>query len=122
VFTGLLLADLAEHDLVGLDDPLGSHLPASVQVPTFEAYQITLADLASHAAGLPRTPMGTLGRWLRNPHNPYAELSTQELYAGLALTRSRSRPGERVKYSNLGAGLLGEALARAAGERPCARR
>jgi D-alanyl-D-alanine-carboxypeptidase/D-alanyl-D-alanine-endopeptidase len=66
--------------------------------------------------------MGTLGRWLRNPHNPYAELSTQELYAGLALTRSRSRPGERVKYSNLGAGLLGEALARAAGERPCARR
>ena len=116
VFTGLLLADLAEHDLVGLDDPLGSHLPAWVQVPSFEAHQVTLADLASHAGGLPRAPMGTLGRWLRNRHNPYAELSTQELYAGLALTKLRHRPGERVKYSNLGAGLLGEALARAAGQ------
>jgi len=28
----------------------------------------------------------------------------------------RRRPGERVKYSNLGPGLLGEALARAAGQ------
>jgi CubicO group peptidase (beta-lactamase class C family) len=36
------------------------------------------------------------------------------LYAGLARTNLRRRPGERVKYSNLGAGLLSDALARAA--------
>jgi CubicO group peptidase (beta-lactamase class C family) len=115
VFTGLLLADLAEQGLVGLDDPLGRHLPASVEVPTFAGQEITLGDLASHAGGLPRDPKGTLGRWLRDRRNPHARLSVEELHDGLARTRLRRRPGQRVKYSNLGAGLLGEALAQAAG-------
>ena len=116
VFTGLLLADLAAQGLVGLDDPLASYLPASVRVPTRGGRQLTLGDLASHAGGLPRDPKGTLGRWLGDRRNPYAALSVEDLYAGLARTRLRRRPGERVKYSNLGAGLLGEALARAAGQ------
>jgi CubicO group peptidase (beta-lactamase class C family) len=116
VFTGLLLADLAEQGVVGLDDPLGGYLPAGVQVPTRGGHQLTLGDLASHAGGLPRDPKGTPGRWLRDRHNPQAELSVEGLYEGLARTRLRRRPGERVKYSNLGAGLLGQALARAAGQ------
>src|SRR5215207_4896368 len=116
VFTGLLLADRAEQGIVGLDDPLASYLPSSVRVPTRGEHQITLGDLASHAGGLPRDPKGTLGRWLGDRHNPYAGLSVQELYAGLARTRLRRRPGERVRYSNLGGGLLGQALARAAGQ------
>jgi CubicO group peptidase (beta-lactamase class C family) len=116
VFTGLLLADLAEQGLVDLDDPLRRHLPASVEVPTFAGHEITLGDLASHASGLRRDPKGTLRRWLDDRRNPYAGLSVEELYDGLARTRLRRRPGERVKYSNLGAGLLGEALARAAGQ------
>jgi serine-type D-Ala-D-Ala carboxypeptidase/endopeptidase len=115
VFTGLLLADLAEQGLVGLDDPLTRYLPSWVRVPAFERRQITLGDLASHAAGLPRDPKGTLGRWLRDRHNPQAGLSVEELYLGLVRTRLRRRQGERVRYSNLGAGLLGEALAGAAG-------
>jgi CubicO group peptidase (beta-lactamase class C family) len=115
VFTGLLLADLAEDGIVGLDDPLASYLPASARVPTFGGQQITLGDLASHAGGLRRDPKGTLGRWLGDRRNPYASLSVEELYTDLARTRLRRRPGERVKYSNLGAGLLGDALARAAG-------
>jgi CubicO group peptidase (beta-lactamase class C family) len=116
VFTGLLLAELVEQGMVGLDDPLGRYLPASVRVPAFESRQITLGNLASHAGGLPRDPRGMLRRWLGDRRNPYADLSVEELYAGLARTRLRRRPGERAKYSNLGAGLLGEALARAAGQ------
>jgi CubicO group peptidase (beta-lactamase class C family) len=116
VFTGLLLVDLAEQGLVGLEDPLAGYLPAWVRMPTFEGDQITLGDMASHAGGLPRDPRGMLRRWLGDRRNPYAALSVQELYAGLARTRLRRRPGERVKYSNLGAGLLGLALARAAGQ------
>jgi len=115
VFTGLLLADLAEQGIVGLDDPLASHLPSWVRVPTRGDRQITLGELASHAAGLPRDPTGTLGRWLGDRRNPYAALSVEELYAGLARTRPRRRGG-RAKYSNLGAGLLGVALACAAGQ------
>jgi CubicO group peptidase (beta-lactamase class C family) len=116
VFTGLLLADLAEQGLVGLDDPLASYLPASVRVPTRGGRQITLGDLASHVGGLPHDPKGTLRRWLGDRHNPNAGLSVEELYAGLARTRLRHQPGQRVKYSNLGAGLLGDALASAAGQ------
>jgi serine-type D-Ala-D-Ala carboxypeptidase/endopeptidase len=116
VFTGLLLADLAAHGVVGLDDPLAAYLPASVSVPSFEGREITLGDLSSHAAGLRRNPRGMLGRWLRDRHNPYAGLSVEDVNEGLARTRLRRRPGERVRYSNLGAGLLGEALARAAGQ------
>jgi serine-type D-Ala-D-Ala carboxypeptidase/endopeptidase len=116
VFTALLLADLTEQGLVGLDDPLARHLPSWVRVPTREGRQITLGDLASHAAGLPRDPKGTLGRWLGDRHNPNAALTVEQLYAGLAKTRLRRRPGDRVRYSNLGGGLLGQALARAAGQ------
>ncbi len=47
---------------------------------------------------------------------PLCGLSLQEAYEGLARTRLRRRPGERVQHSNLGAGLLGEALAGAAGQ------
>ena len=116
MFTGLLLADLAEHGIVGLDDPLAGYLPAAARARTFGGQQITLGDLASHAGGLRRDPNGTLGRWLRDRRNPYAELSVQELDDSLAPARLRRRPGERVKYSNLGAGLLGDALARVAGQ------
>jgi CubicO group peptidase (beta-lactamase class C family) len=115
VFTGLLLAELAEQGVVDIDAPLAGYLPASVRVPSFGGRQITLGDLASHAGGLRRDPKGMLRRWLGDRRNPYARLSVEELYAGLARTRLRRRPGQRVRYSNLGAGLLGDALARAAG-------
>jgi CubicO group peptidase (beta-lactamase class C family) len=115
VFTGLLLADLAAHGVVGLDDPLARYLPASVSVPAFEGREITLGDLSSHAAGLGRNPRGTLRRWLRDRHNPFASLSVDDVHQGLARIGLRRRPGERVRYSNLGAGLLGLALERAAG-------
>lgn len=116
VFTGLLLADLAEQGIVGLDDPLVSYLPALARVPTFRGHQITLGDLASHAGGLPRDPKGMLRRWLGNRRNPYAGLSVEELYDSLARTKLRRRPGDRARYSNLGAGLLGQALAQAGGQ------
>jgi serine-type D-Ala-D-Ala carboxypeptidase/endopeptidase len=82
-----------------MDDPLASWLPASTRIPAFGDQQITLGDLASHAGGLPRDPKGTPGRWLEDRRNPYASLSAEELHAGLARTKVRRRPGERVKYS-----------------------
>jgi HD-GYP domain-containing protein (c-di-GMP phosphodiesterase class II) len=84
-------------------------------VPTFEGRVITLGDLSSHAAGLRRNPKGMLGRWLRDRRNPYAGLSVEDVHEGLGRTRLRRRPGGRVRYSNLGAGLLGQAQEKAAG-------
>ena len=85
-------------------------------MPASEGREITLGDLSSHTSGLRRNPKGMLGRWLGDRHNPYAALSVEDVHEGLARTRLRRRPGERARYSNLGAGLLGQALARAAGQ------
>jgi CubicO group peptidase (beta-lactamase class C family) len=115
VLTGLLLADLAAAGVVGLDDPLARYLPAPASVPSFQGREITLADLSSHAAGLPRNPKGMLRSWLRDRDNPFAGLTATDVQEGLARTRLRRRPGDRARYSNLGAGLLGQALATAAG-------
>ncbi len=47
--------------------------------------------------------------------DPYARCTADVLLRGLARTRLGATPGERFRYSNLGAGLLGLALARRAG-------
>jgi CubicO group peptidase (beta-lactamase class C family) len=55
--TGLLLADAAVRGEVALDEPLAACLPgARPRAP------ITLQELATHTAGLPRLPLGYLRR------------------------------------------------------------
>lgn len=120
VFTGLLLAELAGEGLVGIDDPLELHLPPGVSAPARDV-PITLAELASHSAGLPRDPRGTIGEVLRHPRHPfralldtYAASTVEGAYASLARTKARAK-GARARYSNMGAGLLGNVLAARAG-------
>src|SRR6266699_1172004 len=55
-FTTLLLQDMVERDEVKLDDPVAKYLPESVKVPARDGKQITLLNLATHTAGLPRDP------------------------------------------------------------------
>jgi D-alanyl-D-alanine-carboxypeptidase/D-alanyl-D-alanine-endopeptidase len=114
VFTATLLAAMVEDGLLGLDDPLQRYLPAGVDLPV-RGRPITLADLATHTAGLPRLPHGFVLRSLRHRRNPYAWLTVDDLYAGLPSTRLRREPGGRPRYSNLGYGLLGHVLAVRAG-------
>lgn len=115
VFTALALADMARQGLVSLDDPVGKWLPSSVQVPSREGKEITLAHLAMHASGLPRLGRILEAQALRHPLDPYAKFTVDDLYATLASTRLASVPGTRYAYSNLGVGLLGHVLARRAG-------
>jgi len=114
VFTALLLARMVEDGLVELDDPVQHYLPAGVELPV-RGRPITLADLATHTAGLPRLPHGFLLPSLRHRRNPYAWFTVDDLYAGLPATRLRRTPGDRPRYSNLGFGLLGHVLALRAG-------
>ena len=50
-----------------------------------------------------------------NLQNPYADLTREKLREGLAAVELPRAPGEKFEYSNLGAGLLGLALARRTG-------
>lgn len=108
VFTSLLLADAVERHEVALTDPVAKFLPAKVKVPERGGHSITLQDLSTHTSGLPRLPTNLAPK---DPANPYADYSAEDLYtflSGYQLTRDI---GAQYEYSNLGGGLLGHTLA-----------
>ncbi|MFD8703158.1 serine hydrolase domain-containing protein [Kitasatospora sp. NPDC059648] len=117
VFTSLVLARLALDGMVRLDEPLTEVLPGRAAVPARGGQPITLRHLATHTSGLPRLPRGMVARALLQPNrpDPYAHCTAERILSGLARTRLHSAPGRSFRYSNLGAGLLGMALAHRAG-------
>ncbi|MFB9388385.1 serine hydrolase domain-containing protein [Streptomyces coeruleoprunus] len=117
VFTALALARLVVAGAVDLDEPLAALLPEGAVVPSRDGEEISLRHLATHTSGLPRLPKGMLLQALLRPSkpDPYAGCTAEVLLRGLARTRLGATPGQRFRYSNLGAGLLGLALAHRTG-------
>jgi D-alanyl-D-alanine-carboxypeptidase/D-alanyl-D-alanine-endopeptidase len=107
VVTGLLLADAVVRGEVTLETPLADCLPGARP-----GSRIALGDLAAHTGGLPKLPLAVIRRAgltnLVNPIDPYADTTIAELVEDLASVRLRS---PRMRYSNFGAALLGQALA-----------
>ena len=112
VFTASVLADMVATGDVKLDDPVAKFLPATVKVPSKNGRQITLEDLATQSSGLPRMPTNFAPA---NPANPYADYTADKLFAFLSGYTLPRDIGAQYEYSNVGVGLLGEALARRAG-------
>jgi serine-type D-Ala-D-Ala carboxypeptidase/endopeptidase len=112
VFTSLLLSDMVQRGEVALNDPVAKYLPGTAKVPERDGKQITLLDLATHTSGLPRLPSNLAPK---DPNNPYADYSVEQLYQFLSSYQLPRDPGSQYEYSNLGGGLLGLALARRAG-------
>jgi CubicO group peptidase (beta-lactamase class C family) len=81
-------------------------------MPARGGKQITLQDLATHTSGLPRLPSNITPK---DPANPYADYSVEQLYQFLSTYQLTRDIGAQYEYSNLGGGLLGHALARRAG-------
>ncbi|HEY4363921.1 MAG TPA: serine hydrolase [Bryobacteraceae bacterium] len=112
VFTALLLADMANRHEVSLEDAASKYLPAHVRMPEHNGKSITLLDLATHTSGLPRLPTNLKPK---NPRNPYADYTVDNLYEFLSTYELPRDPGSEFEYSNLGGGLLGHILALRAG-------
>ena len=112
VFTSLLLADAVRRGEVTLTDPVAKYLPPEVRVPERGGRAITLVDLSTHTSGLPRLPDNFQPK---DGSNPYADYSVEQLYQFLSTYTLPRDIGAQYEYSNLGAGLLGHALARHAG-------
>jgi CubicO group peptidase (beta-lactamase class C family) len=106
-FTGLLLAQMVEQGKVKFDEPVRELLPAgTVTKPVGD--EITLLDLATQHSGLPPLPDNFKPA---DRENPYADYRAANLYAFIA-THGIARPAAvSFGYSNLGLGLLGQALA-----------
>ena len=112
VFTGVLLAHMTREGEVQLLTPVGTLLPAGTRVPARGGREITLVDLATHTSGLPRMPNNFSPADQRNPYADYDEAALYEFLRDYRLLREA---GGAFQYSNIGAGLLGHALARRAG-------
>jgi CubicO group peptidase (beta-lactamase class C family) len=105
-FTATLLADMVARGEVALEEPVSKYLPEEVTVPSKYGREITLLDLATHRAGLPRN---------YTPSDPEDPTPLQTMNGFLSSHELRRIPGTEFEYSNLGFQLLGQALARAAG-------
>ncbi len=114
VFTALLLQQAVDAGRVKFDTPVADLLPKDVSFPR----SITLEHLSTHRSGLPRLPGNqfktALGP-LTERGNPYADYDEKRLYAWARTYKAKTPPGGKVRYSNLGVGLLGHVLARSAG-------
>jgi CubicO group peptidase (beta-lactamase class C family) len=110
-FTGFMLARMVAEGKVHLDEPVRQLLPAgTVAKPSGE--EITLLDLVTHHSGLPRMPDNFHPA---DPSNPFADYGPEQLYAYLK-NHGVAKPQETsFLYSNLGVGLLGQALAERVG-------
>jgi len=105
---------MVEKGEVKLDDPVRLHLPAGFVVPRRGNREITLLELATHTSGLPENPPGLLQAIIKNPKlndNPFVDFDRTRLRDELALAKVKDEPKPKVAYSNLGMGLLGDALA-----------
>jgi len=109
-FTAVLLMLLVQDGLVALDDPVERHLPelSALADRPEGAAPITFRHLASHTSGLIREPR------LQGAAAGPIELWEEKVLASLPHTSFQSAPGERYSYSNIGFGILGLALSRAA--------
>lgn len=113
VFTNILLAEMVGRGEVSLEDPVQKFLPSTVKVPSRNGKEITLLDLATASSGLPRMPTDFQPA---DPANPYADYTVEKMYAFISSQTLSRDPGATYEYSNLGMGLLGQALAERAGK------
>lgn len=118
VFTGTLLADAVLRNQMSLDEPIQTHLPDELTLPTRDDRSITALHLATHTSSLPVQPpeLPVLALLRGTAKNPYSKYGIPDLTKSLKRVRLRRPIGSEHAYSNLGVGLLGHALAEAAGK------
>jgi serine-type D-Ala-D-Ala carboxypeptidase/endopeptidase len=97
---------------VALSDSAAKYLPPNVKMPERGGRSIALVDLSTHTSGLPRLPSNLE---LKDPANPYATYSADQLYRFLSSYTLTRDIGSQYEYSNLGGGLLGHILSLRAG-------
>jgi CubicO group peptidase (beta-lactamase class C family) len=108
-FTAFLLMLLVQDGVINLEDPVERYLPEIVGLRGYsDDTRITFQQLATHRSGLAREPalsdaaMGPIEQW------------ENKVLESIPTTSFNAKPGEKFGYSNIGYGILGLALSRAA--------
>lgn len=122
-FTALLLADMVVKGEVKLDDPVEKWLPQDLRglkLRDHTGAPIRLVDLATHRSGLARMPDNMPNGTRFDPYVDYRErellayLKSREILVESEGGKTTRKRDEAYEYSNLGFGLLGYVLGRAA--------
>lgn len=113
--TGLLLADAIDRDEIGLATTIAEVLPETAGSAFGD---VTIKQLCTHTSGLPRLARSpaTVWRGMRYAYlgmDPYRGLSPERILDLAA--RQRLHEPDCFRYSNLGAAVCGQLIARAAG-------
>ncbi len=111
-FTATILACMVEQKKVTLDEAVRNLLPAGTVAKPASGEEITLLDLSDQHSGLPRLPENLKPK---DPSNPYADYDAKALYEYIGQHGVALPANAPFLYSNLGVGLLGQALADRAG-------
>ncbi|MDO6435454.1 serine hydrolase domain-containing protein [Flavitalea sp. BT771] len=110
-FTAYLMMLLVQDGTIGLDEPVAKYLPEIKQLKWkkgIDTNEITFRELASHTGGLAMEPglwnaaAGPIGEW------------ENKILSSIPTTDVTFSPGTKFSYSNIGYGILGLALSRAA--------
>lgn len=119
VYTGMLLAEMVARGEVRPTDTLGDLLPGREFADPAMA-TVTLEELASHRAGLPRLAPAGLGGFVNSVwsglsgRDPYRESRPDAVLDVVSRISVGAGRGES-DYSNLGMAVLGQVLAERAG-------
>jgi serine-type D-Ala-D-Ala carboxypeptidase/endopeptidase len=117
VFTAQIFADMVADGKIGLTDPLDKYAPPAVTIKRMKGMPITLFDLATHGAGLPRECIDpAVAAANDGKSNPFDVCNKNYYWTWLSQNEPSDKPGTTTMYSNMGYGLLGEALTSAAGK------
>lgn len=110
-FTAYLMLLLVQDGTIRLDDPVAKYLPEIKQLKWksgVDTVDITFRELASHTGGLAREPglydaaAGPIANW------------EMKILSSIPTTEVVFAPGTKFSYSNIGYGILGLTLSRAA--------
>ncbi|MEM8493893.1 MAG: serine hydrolase domain-containing protein [Planctomycetota bacterium] len=110
LFVGTAVLRAVDEGLLSLDDPIDEHVP---NIPNGD--RITLRMLGRHTSGLfdPIRSRDFQAAITKKPHRVW---SPEEVIQVCRRAPVNFPPGEQTRYANIGAVLLAEAVAAAAGE------
>lgn len=108
VFTSTLLANFVVGNELNIDEPIDKY----IGFPLYKDLKLTWKSLSNHTSGLARLPDGAIINTIKNLENPYVDYSDtwmlDYLKNKITIDKDKKRKSE---YSNLGAAVLGNALA-----------
>ena len=110
-FTAFLMMQLVQDGVIELDNPIEQYFPEIRELEGYsDSTKITFRQLASHTSGLIREPK------LEKADSGPIEEWEDKVIQSIPKTSFENKPGEESSYSNIGYGILGVALSRAANE------